>query len=150
MSARLGDRGSVTAEFAIALPAAVLVLGLGAAILAACGHQVRLQDATADAARLAGRGETGRGTALVADVGGTASISREDDLVCVTASAPAGVPLVGIVLRARACALDEAALDEAALDAAAQDGAALDEATRREAAPDRGAGSAGAGAPSDG
>lgn len=114
MSARLGDRGSVTAEFAIALPAAVLVLALGAAILAACGHQVRLQDAAADAARLAGRGETDRGMALVADVGGTASVSRENELVCVTATASAGAPLVGVVLRARSCALDEAVLDDVA------------------------------------
>lgn len=114
MSARLGDRGSVTAEFAIALPAAVLVLALGAAILAACGHQVRLQDAAADAARLAGRGETDRGMALVADVGGTASVSRENELVCVTATASAGAPLVGVMLRARSCALDEAVLDDVA------------------------------------
>jgi hypothetical protein len=113
MSARLGDRGSVTAEFAIALPTAVLVLALGAAILAACGHQVRLQDAVADAARLAGRGETDRGTALVADIGGAASVSRENALVCVTATASAGAPLVGVVRRARSCALDEAVLDDA-------------------------------------
>ena len=114
LSARLGDRGSVTAEFAIALPAAVLVLAFGAVILAACGHQVRLQDAAADAARLAGRGETERGTALVADAGGTASVSREDELVCVTATAWAGAPLIGVVLRARSCALDEAAFEDAA------------------------------------
>lgn len=119
MSDRLGDRGSVTAEFAIALPAAVLVLALGAAILAACGHQVRLQDAAADAARLAGRGETDRGTALVADVGGTASVSRENELVCVTATASAGAPLIGVVLRARSCALDEAAWGESAESAGA-------------------------------
>ncbi len=112
MSARRGDRGSVTAEFAIALPAAVLVLALGAGVLAACGHQIRLQDAATDAARLAARGEADRGTGLVSDVGGAASVSHDGDLVCVTATAPVGAPLVGIVLRARSCALDEQALTD--------------------------------------
>ena len=52
------DRGSVVAEFAIALPAVALVLLLGAGTLGACARQVRLQDAAADAARLVARGET--------------------------------------------------------------------------------------------
>jgi hypothetical protein len=124
MTSRPGDRGSVTAEFAIALPAAVLVLALGAATLAACAHQVRLQDAAADAARLTGRGDADRGLSIVADAGGTASVSRGDDLVCVTASARAAVPLVAVTLRARACALDESALDGTALDEPAPAGAA--------------------------
>jgi Flp pilus assembly protein TadG len=47
----------VTAEFAVALPAVVLVLVLGVSALSAAGRQVRLQDAAADAARLVGRGE---------------------------------------------------------------------------------------------
>jgi Flp pilus assembly protein TadG len=51
------DRGSVVAEFAIALPAVALVLLLGAGSLGACARQVRLQDAAADAARLVARGE---------------------------------------------------------------------------------------------
>jgi hypothetical protein len=116
MTSRLGDRGSVTAEFAVAVPAAVLVLALGAATLAACAHQVRLQDAAADAARLTGRGDVDRGLSIVADAGGTASVSRGDDLVCVTATARAAVPVVAITLQARACALDEKALDGAGLD----------------------------------
>ncbi|NNH05284.1 hypothetical protein HLA99_15670, partial [Microbacterium ulmi] len=53
----LGERGSATAEFAIALPAVGLVLLLGAGALAAGATTVRLQDAAADAARLAARGE---------------------------------------------------------------------------------------------
>lgn len=108
MSTWRDDRGSATAEFAIALPAAIIVLAIGAATLSACGHQVRLQDAVADAARLAGRGEGDRATGIVADVGGAASVSRSDQVVCVTATAPAGVPFVPFTLRARACALDDA------------------------------------------
>ena len=52
------DRGSVVAEFAVALPAVALVLLLGAGALGACAQQVRLQDAAADAARLVARGES--------------------------------------------------------------------------------------------
>ncbi len=113
LSARLGDRGSATAEFAIALPVAILVLGIGAATLAACGHQVRLQDAAADAARLTGRGEGDRAIAVVAEAGGAASVSRSDAVVCVTATAPAGVPLIPVTLRVRACALDDTGADVA-------------------------------------
>lgn len=108
--AGLGDRGSATAEFAIALPAAIVVIAVGALTLAACGHQVRLQDAAADAARLAGRGEGDRATAVVAEAGGVASVSRGDQVVCVTASAPTRIPLVDLTIRARACALDDVAV----------------------------------------
>ena len=45
------DRGSVVAEFAVALPAVVLVVLLGVGALGASATQVRLQDAAADAAR---------------------------------------------------------------------------------------------------
>jgi len=83
------ETGAVAAEFAVALPAVVLVLLLAAGALGACATQVRLQDAAADAARLAGRGETdGRSATVVADAGGSASIDRRGELVCVTATAP--------------------------------------------------------------
>ena len=52
-----GDGGSVVAEFAIALPAVVIVFLLGMGALGASARQLRLQDAVADAARLAARGE---------------------------------------------------------------------------------------------
>lgn len=100
------DRGSVVAEFAIALPAVVLVVVLGVGMLTASARQVRLQDAAADAARLAARGET---AARVHDAIGTAvpgaagQITPRGALVCVTASA-AGAPLP-ITLTASSCAL---------------------------------------------
>jgi len=108
MSTRWGDRGSVTAEFAVVLPAVVLVLVLGAAVLGACGRQVRLQDAAADAARLVARGEpVSRASAAVgaAVAGASTAVNHRDDLVCVQASAPAGVPLVPVTLHADSCAL---------------------------------------------
>lgn len=106
MSTRQGDRGSVTAEFAVALPAVVLVLALGAGVLGACGRQVRLQDAVADAARLVARGETGAADVVAAAVAGaTTTVDHGGDLVCVQASAPAGVPLIAIAVHAESCAL---------------------------------------------
>ena len=100
-----GDRGSVVAEFAVALPAVVLVLLLGAGALGAGARQVRLQDAAADAARLAARGEApSRITAVVLSEvpGATSTIEQRGDLVCVTASADAVLPLT---LTATSCAL---------------------------------------------
>jgi len=102
---RLGDRGSVVAEFAIALPAVVLVLLLGAGALGVASRQVRLQDATADAARLAARGEPDarvRSIVTAAADGATTGIEQRGDLVCVTASTGTGLP---VTVSATSCAL---------------------------------------------
>ena len=102
----LGDeRGSVVAEFAVALPAVALVLLLCAGSLGACARQVRLQDATADAARLVARGESeARGWAAInaAVPGASATTARRGDLVCVTATSSASL----LPLSATSCALD--------------------------------------------
>lgn len=100
------DRGSVVAEFAVALPAVILVLVLGMGALGASARQLRLQDAVAGASRLASRGEAeGRvyGTVAAAVAGAVAQIEQRDDLVCVSATASAmGLPLT---LTASSCAL---------------------------------------------
>ena len=105
---RLGDdRGSVVAEFAVALPALIVVLIVGVGVLAAGARQVRLQDAVADAARLAARGEpAGRVGAVVASVapGAVASVEPRGDLVCVTGTVAATLPLP-FALTATSCAL---------------------------------------------
>ncbi|MBU4465083.1 MAG: pilus assembly protein [Actinobacteria bacterium] len=108
MKAGRGDRGSITAEFAVVLPAVLLVLVLGAATLGACARQVRLQDAVADAARLVARGESREraGEAVgAAASGATMVIDHSGDLVCVTAAASAGVPMLALTVSARSCAL---------------------------------------------
>jgi Flp pilus assembly protein TadG len=100
-----GDRGSVVAEFAVALPAVVLVLVVGIGALAAGSRHVRLQDAVADAARLSARGESAARVhaAVSAAVPGAAvEIAARGDLVCVTASAPS---LLGLRITADGCAL---------------------------------------------
>jgi Flp pilus assembly protein TadG len=103
---RLGDdRGAVVAEFAVALPALVIVIVLAAGVLGAGARGVRLQDAAADAARLAARGESEeRVHAVVAQAaaGASARIEKRGDLVCVIASSPAGLPFT---LTASSCAL---------------------------------------------
>jgi Flp pilus assembly protein TadG len=102
-----GDRGSVVAEFAIALPAVALVLVLGAGALGTCARQVRLQDLAADAARLAARGENEariHGAIAAAGDDARAAISHRGELVCVTASS-AGAGLLPITLSATSCAL---------------------------------------------
>lgn len=91
----LGERGAVTAEFAVATPALLLVVLLGVGALGVGAQQVRLQDATADAARLVARGEDlGRAEALVAAVGGRLEVVERGELVCAVARAPAPVALL--------------------------------------------------------
>ena len=101
------DRGSVVAEFAVALPAVALVLLIAGGALAAGSRHVRLQDAAADAARVVARGEpVAAAQAVVARAvaGGEASVAHRDDLVCVVATAPAGFPALP-QLSAASCAL---------------------------------------------
>lgn len=106
---RSDDRGSATAEFAVVVPPVILLLALTVGSLAAAGQQVRLEQAAAQAARLAAREEsTDRLAEIVAAVAGgsVAGVSTEGDLVCVTATAPSRLPLAALpALRARSCAL---------------------------------------------
>lgn len=106
--ARDGERGSITAELAVALPAVVLVIVLAVGALAAASVQVRLQDAAADAARLIARGEPDERAAGVvsAAVGGASyGVDHRGDLVCVTTRAEARVGPVSAPLEASSCAL---------------------------------------------
>ncbi|WP_239539608.1 TadE family type IV pilus minor pilin [Microbacterium sp. B35-04] len=99
------DGGAVVAEFAVALPAIVLVLVLGVGALAGAARQVRLQDAVADAARLSARGEPdqrARDAVSAAVAGASVEIAPRGDLVCVSASASA---LFGFRIEATGCAL---------------------------------------------
>ncbi|HAQ59506.1 MAG TPA: hypothetical protein DCR63_03390 [Microbacterium sp.] len=106
---RPDDRGAVAAEFAITLPAALLVIIFGAGALAAAGQSVRLQGAAADAARLIARDDRGSAQVLVAQLPGrvAADVEESDRLVCVTLSSPvtvAGLAAPGLDVSARACA----------------------------------------------
>ncbi|MCU1476375.1 MAG: hypothetical protein JWQ64_1068 [Subtercola sp.] len=105
------EKGTVTAEFAAALPAAILVLMLALGAIQAAGLQLRLVDAASIAARSLGRGESGG----VADGRVAALIgpheyasSSEGDFVCASVSAPIAFGALGspgLTVSARACAL---------------------------------------------
>ena len=103
-----GSPGSVTAEFAVVVPAVIVVLGLCLTALQVAGTQVRLQDAAAVTARSLGRADDvpGFGPGLT---GVAVAVSRHGPLVCarlsVAASGPAGV--LGLDLHAESCALHE-------------------------------------------
>jgi Flp pilus assembly protein TadG len=101
----LDDRGAVAAEFAVALPAVVVVLALGVGLLGSAATTVRLQHAATESARLLGRGEPGALDTVTA-TGATASVDRRDGLVCVAAVAPVPGVLPLPAVTARACALD--------------------------------------------
>ena len=105
-----GDRGSVTAEFAVAVPAVVLLLGLALGALAVGSQAVRLQDAAGLAARALARGEPPAEVAgMVGALVPGAGVGRSDrsGLVCAALSVRAPGPLAGIELRAESCALAE-------------------------------------------
>ncbi len=108
MSRRDDDGGSATAEFAVIVPAVLLLLALTAGAVSAVGRQVRLEHAAAQASRLAARGEPDRAGEIVQAIAGghVAGVTADGDLVCVTATASPGIPLPLPELRARSCALD--------------------------------------------
>ena len=105
------ERGSVTAEFALTLPAVAVVLVCCLSGVQLAGVQVRLQYAAAASARSLARGEdpgSVAGTAATLVTGARLASHRRDDLVCATVSAPASnapLGLLPITLSASSCAL---------------------------------------------
>ena len=95
----------MTAEFATAVPAIVLLLACCLAGLQIAGQQLRLQDAAADVSRSIARGG---GSAAAGRVGASVAVTQSGDLVCARLSArsrsPAGT-LLGLTLTASSCAL---------------------------------------------
>jgi hypothetical protein len=105
------EEGSVTAEFAVVLPAVVLVLGCCLGAVQVVGQQVRLTDAAADAARSLARGDdAARAAGLVGRAVAGASFSSEllGEFVCARLAAPGAFgPFAGfgLTVEARSCAL---------------------------------------------
>jgi hypothetical protein len=103
------DRGSAVAEFAVALPAVLLVLAMVLGGIQLGALQVRVQDAAADAARSLGRGDPASVLAsrLTRQVPGAHwSSTRSGALVCAHLAASAGGPaaLLGLTVSATSCA----------------------------------------------
>ncbi|MDP9886285.1 Flp pilus assembly protein TadG [Sinomonas atrocyanea] len=102
-------RGSVTAEFAVAVPAVILLLGflLGAVSAAVC--QVRVEEAARAGARAVAKGEdpgaVAREIARVAGSGAEHSVDASAGVVTVRVSAAVPGPVAAAAgLRARATA----------------------------------------------
>lgn len=106
MATVAGERGSVTAEFATALPAVLLCLALCVGAVQATAQQSRLLDHAAVSARLIGRGDQ----PPVSPAGATRSVDHDSGMVCVSVSAPSvagGLGALGVAVSARSCALDD-------------------------------------------
>lgn len=110
---RRGDRGYVTAETALVIPALVLLTALLVWGLMAAAAQVRCVDAARAGARAAARseapGEVLRVTRQAAPDSAEVSVSRSGDLVRVRVTVPA--PRFPVTLTAEAVALAEDSVD---------------------------------------
>ncbi|MFK0039553.1 TadE family type IV pilus minor pilin [Paenarthrobacter sp. NPDC090517] len=109
------ERGAVTAEFAVALPAVVLLLAFLLAGGAAGITQLRLEEAARAGARASARGETtGSVEGIVKRLAGddvSAMLTDDGEWLTVTASSPVGGalgPLIPWTLKASATARAEA------------------------------------------
>ncbi|MFJ3383976.1 MULTISPECIES: TadE family type IV pilus minor pilin [unclassified Curtobacterium] len=103
------DRGAVTVEFAVALPAVAIVVTLAVAGVLLVDAQGRLQVAAATAARAWGRDDDAAGRAAIDRAAPVSSVvvTRPEGLVCVTVERGTGPgPLAGITLRGVGCAAD--------------------------------------------
>jgi hypothetical protein len=101
------DRGSVTAEFAVALPAVLACLALCVGAVSGSAQLGALTAGAAAAARLAGRGDDPAAAPIPGGAG--MGVERAGSTVCVrlTAAEDATLSRIGVRLSARACALDE-------------------------------------------
>lgn len=108
---RGGDRGSVTAELAVALPVLVLLLLVGLTSVNAVAIQMRCVDAAREAARAQARGEPGEAAGeRVAPAGATISVGGDGETVRATVVAvayPLGDRLPGFTVQAEAVAATE-------------------------------------------
>lgn len=109
---RRSDRGYVTAEAALVIPALVLFAALLVWALMAAAAQIRCVDAARAGARAAARSEPAGGAVAVAEAaappGARVELSRTGDLWRIQVSAPApGPAALPFRLTARAAALAE-------------------------------------------
>lgn len=103
-----GDRGAVTAEYAVLLPVAVLMLVAVLLAGAAAVQQVRNQDAAASAARVLARGDgedaARASAARMAGDGADVRLDTVDSWATVTVTHAGPGFLAGALLRAEASA----------------------------------------------
>lgn len=104
-----GQVGGVTAEFAAAMPAVILVIAGCLGALSVLGDHVRLVDAAADAARALSRGEEEqRVEGIVGQLvpGASLVVTHRGEFVCARlATTRLNPPALGIRIDASSCAL---------------------------------------------
>ena len=105
---RAAERGSVTAEVAVAVPAVVLVLAVCLGGVSAALVRAQAQDAAAIAARILARGDAESAARFHVGrllPGSSLTLEAADDLRCARVTAHPRVLGVEIAVVARACAL---------------------------------------------
>lgn len=103
-TARRGERGSVTVEFAVVLPVVALVLTTLVAAVLVVDRIGRLELAAATAARALGRGDDDGARVAVTRAGAELAVRHGSGMVCVELSAAATGPFAMVPRRATACA----------------------------------------------
>ena len=109
MRSRTADeQGSVAAEFAVTLPAVMVVFALCVGGIHLAAQQVALQAAAANSARAVARADRASAAHAANSTlpGARVSVSSQGSLVCATVSIDAAHPLV-LPMRAKSCALGE-------------------------------------------
>ena len=83
------DRGAVTAEFALAIPAVLVILGVMLGGIYLSSERVALISLAGEVARLEARGDDALAAARIASATRQPTITRESDgrVLCVTATA---------------------------------------------------------------
>lgn len=108
LDARLhDDRGTITAEFAIVVPVALVILGLAIAAILVSAHRLSLTALALEVARFEARGDAEAAAARLASFGREVAVVRSRDglLVCVSLSSrPGAGPFEAIEITARGCA----------------------------------------------
>lgn len=97
----------MTAEFAVALPALLMVVALAIGSIVLATHRLALSSAAAEVARLEARGDHAEAGTRIAALGTRVQAAREraGPLHCVTLTAKPGRGLLAVVdISARACA----------------------------------------------
>ncbi|MBC7517843.1 MAG: hypothetical protein H7248_03020 [Microbacteriaceae bacterium] len=103
------SRGSISAEFAVCLPAVVLMVGIALCAIQVATQQLRTQDAATVAARMIARGD---GTAASATVmrlapGASIVVQQRTNLVCVSVTSIVRITpgkMIWPTLHAESCA----------------------------------------------
>ena len=102
------ERGTVTAEFAVVLPAVLIVLGVVISGIVLAAHRLTLVSLSGEIVRLEARGDEGAAAQLLDRAGSDVDVARDapGPLHCVTlTSHPARGILSGIGVSARSCAV---------------------------------------------